>query len=252
MFTKYRRLFQTRNEETDFWPTFTDLLASILLVILLIMVYTISEKSAELKEKEKDITRVEFESKKIHKENLEYREKIKKIMGIRVEIVHSLQEAFEKSNLKIEIDPQTGTVSFSGNVLFESGKDILQTNFQKELDKVIPVYISALLSKEFEGHVSEIIVEGYTDDEGDYFENLDLSQRRAFNVAKYILGKSSPSYPVKGKLKDYITANGRSETKLILNKDGSVNRQKSRRVEIKFRLKDDQRMQEIIQTLPQK
>lgn len=37
-----------------------------------------------------------------------------------------------------------------------------------------------------------------------------------------------------------ITANGRSESQLIYNADGTENKESSRRVEIKFRLKDSE------------
>ena len=40
-------------------------------------------------------------------------------------------------------------------------------------------------------YVSEIIIEGHTDTNGSYIYNLELSQQRAFSVAKYCLTESN-------------------------------------------------------------
>jgi chemotaxis protein MotB len=42
-------------------------------------------------------------------------------------------------------------------------------------------------------NISRIVIEGHTDDEGSYLYNLELSQERAFNVAKYIYSDSVES-----------------------------------------------------------
>jgi hypothetical protein len=47
-------------------------------------------------------------------------------------------------------------------------------------------------------------------------------------------------FPCKSELQNYITANGRSKIQLIKNSDGTVNKEKSRRVEFKFKLKEEE------------
>jgi len=44
-----------------------------------------------------------------------------------------------------------------------------------------------LLRDEYSAYLGEIIIEGYTDSTGDYYNNLKLSQERALSVATYIL-----------------------------------------------------------------
>ena len=51
------------------------------------------------------------------------------------------------------------------------------------------------------------------------------------------------------KLRILLTANGRSWSSPIYNDDGSVNMDASRRVEIKFRLKDEEMMGQIASML---
>jgi chemotaxis protein MotB len=85
--------------------------------------------------------------------------------------------------------------------------------------------------------IAEVVVEGHTDDKGDYMYNLDLSQRRAFSVVKYILSDEFGDFPYKNQVTKNITANGRSESQLKIVK-GKVDRAQSRRVEFEFRLKN--------------
>ena len=43
----------------------------------------------------------------------------------------------------------------------------------------------------------------------------------------------------------YLSINGRSYSEPIINQDGSINKKASRRVEIKFRLKEEETLSEI-------
>ena len=52
-------------------------------------------------------------------------------------------------------------------------------------------------------------------------------------------------------LKEYVAASGRSETDLVM-KDGKEDKFASRRIEIKFRLKNDEAMNEISRLLEAK
>ena len=107
---------------------------------------------------------------------------------------------------------------------------------------MLPVYCSVLLSQEYEPYVAEVIIDGYTDTTGDYITNLDLSQRRAFAVAEYLLNTMGSFMDAEGQsvLSEKLTVNGRSESNPILDENGEVDMDASRRVEIKFRLKDEE------------
>jgi outer membrane protein OmpA-like peptidoglycan-associated protein len=87
-----------------------------------------------------------------------------------------------------------------------------------------------------------------------YEINLDLSQNRANSVVKYILGNEFTAIDngMKEKLKGLISANGKSYSQLIFNADKSINRDKSRRVVFKFRLKDDELIRQINDILKKK
>lgn len=229
MSEKYKRLLQKDGEEQDFWPSLTDLLSSILLVVLLFFMAVIMMINTDLKESEKALA---AQTEEIEKKQA----KINELETVQGAIVEELQSEFEKANIKMEIDKETGAIKFSDDLLFEVDQSILKDEFKAQLDKFLPIYFNALYSKHGD-YIAEIVVEGHTDDVGTYMYNLDLSQQRAHSVVRYVLGDEIKKFPFKEQVQQHITANGRSFSQLKMV-DGKVDRAQSRRVEFKFRLKN--------------
>ena len=119
------------------------------------------------------------------------------------------------------------------------------------MDQFLPVYLNVLFSEEYKGYVSEIIIEGHTDSTGGYLSNLELSQQRALAVASYVLGDScrAVSADVKNQLRPVVTVNGRSFSDRIFDANGVEDMAASRRVVFKFRLTDEQMIQQLRQIL---
>ena len=90
-----------------------------------------------------------------------------------------------------------------------------------------------------------LIIEGHTDTQGTYLVNLELSQERALSVATYCLQMPTLSEEQLEKLREILTAKGRSYSDPIYNEDGTINMDASRRVEFKFRMKDSEMIDEI-------
>ena len=59
------------------------------------------------------------------------------------------------------------------------------------------------------------------------------------------LGKHGEVYKIEEDLKQVLTVNGHSMSNPILDADGNVDMDASRRVEVKFRLKDDEMIDEL-------
>ena len=99
----------------------------------------------------------------------------------------------------------------------------------------------------YKNYLAEIIIDGYTDTDGDYAYNLELSQRRSLAVAQYLLDIQDEFLTADQSLdlQDYLTVNGHSMANPILDADGNVDKEASRRVEVKFRLKDDEMIDEL-------
>ena len=150
-------------------------------------------------------------------------------------IYDSVTDVFKDSNTPIEVDQTTGKVVFGENSLFDVDSDELKPEAKEILKVFIPKYVETIYEN-YKQHISRIVITGHTDDVGDYLYNLDLSQRRALSVAKYIVGEEIGDYKYKEDVKQSIEAIGRSEAELIKNTDGSVNRESSRRVEINYEI----------------
>ena len=191
-------------------------------------------------------------------EMLTYQRRIDDMIGVRSQIIQALSKALSAANLSAKVDPGTGDIVLEGKVFFDSSKDVIRAEGQELLSRFLPVYLGVLLRPEYVDYVGEIIIEGHTDDKGDYETNLKLSQNRALSVAEQCLSLLREGSKEKKLFEQLLTAKGRSESDLIyftdgtVNSDGTtVNRDASRRVEFKFRLKDSEMIQEMNRILTQ-
>ena len=176
---------------------------------------------------------------------------IEQLVGMKTRIITSLSSALKSSSISATVDPATGSIALESDVLFESGEHKLTDAGKRFVDQFLPVYLDVLFSEEYRDYVSEIIIEGHTDSVGGYLTNLELSQQRALAVASYVLDSScrAVSADVKNELRKVVTVNGRSYSDRIFNADGTENMDASRRVVFKFRLTDEQMIQQLRQIL---
>lgn len=256
---------KSNKEKLNFWLSYSDMMAALLLVFILILSCVLLEtrktyeaKQSELIEKERII---EEQQEKFAEKQSELEEKeriienqqteINQIVGVRGELIEALRSEFSGNDLSVKIDSQSGAITFDSELLFGFDDDQLQEQGKAFLDQFLPKYFSVLLGDDFSPYVAEIIIEGHTDTDGKYMYNLQLSQDRAFAVASYCLENKHKilSNEQLKKLRILLTANGRSFSSPVYKKDGSVDMDASRRVEIKFRLKDEEMMSEIAEML---
>ncbi|QKY68668.1 OmpA family protein [Lentibacillus sp. CBA3610] len=229
MDTKYQRLFKKEQDEGHFWPSFTDLLTIILLCFILIFIAMMIIKSLQIEEME---------------------ETIDQLMGVRSELVNDLQAEFSDSSLGVEVDEETGAMIFNTEILFNYDESELKPDSFQFLDEFVPKYLDILLESGYEEYIAEIIIEGHTDRDGSYMYNMELSQERAYSVAEYILSDDFPYQNIQAHLQDKLTVNGKSYTEFRTDDSGNYSAEDSRRVEFKFRLKDEEileRTREILQ-----
>ncbi len=171
-------------------------------------------------------------------------EKIDDLVGMRTQIISDLSVALSSANLKAAVD-ENGDIVLDSAVLFKTNSSTILPAGKTMLDRFIPVYLSVLLQPKYQEYLAEICIVGYTDTDGEYINNLELSQNRALNVAKYVLQLPTLSSAQRTLLQEIMTATGRGESDPIYNWDGSENKDASRRVEFKFRLKDAEMIEEM-------
>ena len=303
---KWRRR-KRQDEETTYWLSYSDMMAGLLLVFVLIISMTVlhsnilyDEKQTELagKEQELIIQSAELENErllvdeqgtKLNAQELKLseqqgrllvqekeladqkvlldeqaalldelqsvmfaqQEQLDKIIGIRTELVEALKSEFENSDLQITVDEKTGSITLDSSILYAYNKDDLKAGGKDFLGAFMPRYTKILLSEEYRPYVSEILIEGHTDTSGTYLFNLDLSQKRAYSVAEYCLADDSHFLTADEKeaMKAVLSVIGKSYTDPVYNEDGTVNAEASRRVEILFRLKDEEMIREMVEIL---
>ena len=245
------RRHRSTDEETSYWLSYSDMMAALLLIFVLIISLTMMQAKRQYEEKEQELAKNQQQIEEQKEQIRTQQEQLDKIIGIRGELIEALRDEFEGSDLKVSVDPQTGAIAFDSHVLFDSGKFDIKETGAEFLDAFLPRYFNVLLGEGFRDFVSEIIIEGHTDSNSSYMYNLEISQQRALSVAKYCLDETTSTLTVEqiDELKKIVTANGRSYSNLIYDEDGKENQEASRRVEFKFRLKDEEMVEEMIKIL---
>jgi len=165
--------------------------------------------------------------------------KIKSLTGIKLKVISELKASLGK---KINIDKDSGSLRLASNILFDKGSATLKNGAKSQLKKNFIEYVNTLISNpNIRDHLDKIIIEGHSDSDGSYLYNLDLSQKRAFAVMHYLL---TLDYIKKHNIKEKLVASGRSYLDTI-KVNGREDKDASRRIEIKFRLKNEDAMYEI-------
>src|SRR5699024_5778873 len=157
MNSKYNRLFKQEVEEGKFWPSFTDLLTTILLCFMLIFIVMMLIKSLQIEEMKQTLVN---------------------IIEVLAHLVEELIDEFDDSAHWIEVDEKTGAIIFDTEILFAYDDDALKEDSFTFLDEFVPKYLDVLLESEYEDYIAEIIIEGHTDRDGDFLYNLELAQDR--------------------------------------------------------------------------
>ena len=183
----------------------------------------------------------------------EQQQQIEALVGMRTRIITSLSSALKTANISAQVDPTNGSIALESDVLFELGRYDLSERGERFIDRFLPVYLDVLFSDEYREYVAEIIIEGHTDSTGSYIDNLELSQRRALAVASYVLddGYRGITPAQKNQLRVVTTANGRSFSDPVLDEYGNEDMDASRRVVFKFRLTDEQMIEQLKSILEQ-
>lgn len=165
--------------------------------------------------------------------------RIKNLTGIRIKVVQELKDKLGK---KINIDPNSGAIRLPSAVLFAVGSYEIKPEAKKQLKETLEPYFAVLLGdKNIKDNIDRIIIEGHTDSDGSYMNNLDLSQKRALSVMTFIYSWDEKQNPL---LQTYLSANGRSYSDRIF-KNGVEDKEASRRIEIKFSLSNKKAIEEI-------
>ena len=149
--------------------------------------------------------------------------------------------------MSVQIDAQTGAMVLDAKVMFDYDSAQLSDEGREVLRQVLPIYCRVLLSDQYKDNVAELLIDGYTDTDGTYEYNLELSQMRSLAVSQYLLETEGEFLDAADSqtLQEILTVSGHSWNNPILDAYGNVDMEASRRVEVKFRLKDEEMIEEL-------
>ena len=241
--------------DNNFWQSYSDLMASLLFIFVLVLIGTILRLDLQFQDAidrantaESEAIAAESVAESIAGALNEKEAEMERILGIRQSLIEALGEQFQEDELRV--DPQTGSIVFKADLMFDFRDTSLNDAYKDKLRVFIKKYVDVLLSDEFAPHVAEIIIEGHTDSVGSYEDNLWFSQQRALSVATFILSEEERIFSQEDLkyLRKIVSINGRSESDLIMV-NGKEDQTASRRVEIQFRLKDEEMIKQMIEAI---
>ena len=225
--------YGNKNKE-DYWISISDLMSVLMMVFLFIAIsYMIDVIEEKNKIKEIAVTYNTLQN----------------------QLYQDLENEFKVDLIKwnAELDKTTLSIKFkSPEVLFEQGKSDLKNDFVEILNDFFPRYMTILKDKKYSESIEEIRIEGHTSSEWKngiseneaYFQNMSLSQDRTRTVLYHIITKVAKKNNIKW-IKEKITANGLSSSRLIFNND-IEDKMRSRRVEFRVKTNAEQQIAKIL------
>ncbi|MGA1874578.1 MAG: OmpA family protein [bacterium] len=187
--------------EQVFWPCFTDIMAGLFALVLLVLIASLIQQSglaSQLKSQQEEFAKVKKENQRLEEE---------------------LQEAVKSGLITIK----DGHINIEGNILFPTGSSKVS-----EEGKVLLKKLAMPLRHYISESPDMIMVSGFTDDIGihnlRFPSNWELSAARAVEVVKLLIAEGVP--------REKIFAAGFGEFHPIVANRDERDRRRNRRVEI--------------------
>ena len=242
------------NQKEDHWIPLADLMTGLMLMFLLISIIFMLKVEAD-SENVKRLKVVAEQQAIIAVDQADHLKQFAAIYSeLREHLYQDLYKEFEPDllrryavlnrDLAIRFEEPEGQ--------FSTGDAAILPKFKSILDTFIPRYIRILASDRYKASIEEIRIEGHTSSYWKdktpldaYFANMELSQRRTRSTLQYALMLSEVS-PNQNWMKEKITANGLSSSRLRSGIDGLEDQKLSQRVEFRVRLNADERLSRML------
>lgn len=221
-------------DEEHHWLSVSDLMAGLMMVFLFIAVVFMRNAWVE-KERVREVA-------------VAYQEN-------QVALYQALMNEFEEDldGWEAAIDDTTLSFTFqSPDVLFTTGSTELQQRFRDILGNFFPRYLDVLMR--FSDSINEVRIEGHTSsvwgastpESEAYFKNMELSQGRTRSVLSHVYGLEEVA-SLQSWVKANVAAVGFSSSRLQLTKQGTEDREASRRVSFRVITNADTQIRRILE-----
>lgn len=221
-------------EHEEHWVAVSDLMGGLMMVFLLISVIY--------------LVQLEIESRKIKDVAILYDR-------LRTQLYEDLHQEFREDLPRwgAELNRDLSLRFYNTEVLFAHGNADIKPGFRDILDDFFPRYVSIITSDKYREDILEVRVEGHTssdwgtakDTDAAYIKNMALSQARTRTTLAYLLDLPTVNGN-KSWLKEHLTANGLSSSKIVYGANGSEDGIRSRRVEFRLRTDAESRIAAIL------
>jgi outer membrane protein OmpA-like peptidoglycan-associated protein len=151
---------QRDEAEKPFWISFSDLMTALMVLFLVVMAVALLAVTRTVSEREK--------------KEAEHKQNISKCMLLAAEAA--------KKHPGVKVNEDRHVIDFGNRALFPFGKSTLSTDQEVVLRQFVPELISLTQMPSCKAVLKRIVVEGYTDQQGDYLQNLNLSLMRSQRV----------------------------------------------------------------------
>lgn len=187
---------------------------------------------------------------------------IDELSRVRREIAGGVLKNLRAGGIDVAVDPDSGMITLSMDEAFQfkNGSYEITDSTKAKIRKIMPLYTQSLLgTRDRAEKVASIVITGHASpryrkkfvdprsfDRKAYVFNLDLSMKRAQQIAGYIFSDEIGEYPHKQELRSKTSAAGKGFMEPVLRGPGGDRTEpcgpydcpKSRRVEINFMLKE--------------
>lgn len=163
------------------------------------------------------------------------------LQGNKENVRTALRDHIQQLGLSLDTDPRDPLALMiivpEDRLTFEFGKSALSPAAEQFLADALPFYVEALCGP-LRDKIDSLAIEGHTDDYGSDAFNLKLSQERSLAVMVKGLEVIQATKPYSYQCFQEITsATGRGRQDLMYESTSVINREKSRRVIFKIRLR---------------
>lgn len=212
MFTRYTIKRSGKDEgERPFWISYSDLMTALMALFLVVMSVTLLSITKKVDQ---------AEQRKIQRE-----QDISKIM----------QQIRQNSKnwSEVKVNESTYRIDLGEIVRFDSGKAEITDQGKQFLRNYIPVLLNAYSTEKGKQWIRRIVIEGFTDQDGTYLYNLQLSLERSRQVVCSLYESQLPeenplTNEQKALIRDLFLVGGYSFNSMKASKE------ESRRVELKI------------------
>lgn len=159
--------------EKPFWISFADLMTALMVLFMVAMVISLLSVTQQLRDVQAD--------------QKERKDAIERILNV-------LKKAAREHN-EVRVDRDRMTIDFGDKARFASGSHQLASDGEDKLREFVPVILAAAETDDGAKWFKRVVVEGFTDTDGSYLMNLNLSLKRAEAVVCTLLERPEPPRP---------------------------------------------------------